>query len=165
MGHREDIASIVTTIQEPQFIFNKPQVDDASDLNRLGMEKGDNSEIVALLRRLGVKVEHTGNYGGVDIRGCIRGVEVIIQCKNYKEEKPIDEALTQPKNHDAISIVVIPDERRFTKDVIDRAEKSVFPVIQTDKTHLSLCILYLVIDQLQDRSFEFSFYHDLANNH
>ncbi|CAG8813119.1 13197_t:CDS:2, partial [Gigaspora margarita] len=29
------------------------------------------------------------NDGGVNIRGCIRGVEVVIQCKNYKEEKPI----------------------------------------------------------------------------
>ncbi|CAG8848194.1 11803_t:CDS:2, partial [Gigaspora margarita] len=48
-------------------------------------------EIVALLRRLGVKVEHTKgrNDGDVDIRGRIRGVEVVIQCKNYKEEKPI----------------------------------------------------------------------------
>ncbi|CAG8731207.1 16992_t:CDS:1, partial [Racocetra persica] len=53
----------------------------------------------------------------------------------------------------------------FTDKAIDTAKKSCFPIILTDKSHIPLIILNIALDNFQNRSFEFPFYHNLVFRH
>lgn len=82
------------------------------------------------------------NNRGMDIRARFRGIDFVFQCKIWKAPidpsviRELDGALTQPKNSEAIGIVVIFDDSWFSLTTIERAITSIFPIILTDNSHL-----------------------------
>ncbi|CAG8793873.1 716_t:CDS:2, partial [Racocetra persica] len=110
------------------------------------------------------------NDGGVDIICDIRGIKLIIQCKNWTNS--IGPAIVRElkgvvgEEPGSIGILVAPF-MDFTDEAIKSARTSRFPIIFTDVSHLQKIILHLAVDSLYRkprRRFNFTFYYDLSTH-
>ncbi|RHZ77059.1 hypothetical protein Glove_186g144 [Diversispora epigaea] len=116
-------------------------------------------EVVTLLRSSGMTCKHIGGRGdkGIDIRGEIRGTKFVVQCKRWNH--PIGPIIIREmkgvlaeEQVGTIGIVVAPYS---SAKAIETARLSVFPIIVTDKAHIEIYILHMIIDFLKKRPFKF----------